>query len=241
MLYHHTWGTGDRRILLVHGLTSDSTIWNQLGPDLAERGYRVDAVDLPGHGQSPRAERYTIDLLATTLAEWADSRRYEAAVGHSLGGLAIAAAAARLTLGSAVYLDPAWRAQQPGWTEMFRSRKNWTLADVAAQSPRWNAHQIADKHAMLERWDPDTVDITHEFAGWPVSPPTRPSLVLRADPSMTITDDHAERLHTAGFTVATIPDAGHVIHYDRYAETLQALDAWLAHAGKANIGRIPVS
>ncbi|MGH2816717.1 MAG: alpha/beta hydrolase, partial [Actinomycetota bacterium] len=40
--------------VLVHGVTSSSRTWWRVGPALAERGFRVLAVDLRGHGASPR-------------------------------------------------------------------------------------------------------------------------------------------------------------------------------------------
>jgi pimeloyl-ACP methyl ester carboxylesterase len=52
--------------VLVHGVTSSSRTWWRVGPALAERGYRVLAVDLRGHGASPRpvAGLSTADLAA---------------------------------------------------------------------------------------------------------------------------------------------------------------------------------
>jgi pimeloyl-ACP methyl ester carboxylesterase len=40
--------------VLVHGVTSSSRTWWRVGPALARRGLRVLAVDLRGHGASPR-------------------------------------------------------------------------------------------------------------------------------------------------------------------------------------------
>jgi pimeloyl-ACP methyl ester carboxylesterase len=85
--------------VLVHGVTSSSRTWWRVGPALVERGYRVLAVDLRGHGASPRAVAglSTADLAAdvaeTVAAELAadppGSPRpaVELLVGHSLGAL----------------------------------------------------------------------------------------------------------------------------------------------------------
>lgn len=54
-LHTTTWGSGDRIALLVHGLMADHRTWRRVGPALSERGYRVVAVDLRGHGASGRA------------------------------------------------------------------------------------------------------------------------------------------------------------------------------------------
>jgi pimeloyl-ACP methyl ester carboxylesterase len=51
--------------VLVHGVTSSSRTWWRVGPALADRGFRVLAVDLRGHGSSLRT---TAGLAATDLA-----------------------------------------------------------------------------------------------------------------------------------------------------------------------------
>jgi pimeloyl-ACP methyl ester carboxylesterase len=51
--------------VLVHGVTSSSRTWWRVGPALARRGFRVLAVDLRGHGASPRP---VADLAAADLA-----------------------------------------------------------------------------------------------------------------------------------------------------------------------------
>src|SRR5690242_517474 len=118
-LYVHEWEPGDvgagRGVaLLVHGITGDSGSWWQVGPELAARGYHVYAPHLRGHGHSPRALPYTLqdwaeDLVASVPAE------PDLAIGHSLGGLVIAAAVDRLRPARVVYEDPAWFA--PALTE----------------------------------------------------------------------------------------------------------------------------
>jgi pimeloyl-ACP methyl ester carboxylesterase len=56
--------------VLVHGVTSSSRTWWRVGPALAERGYRVLAVDLRGHGASPRTEAgLSVADLADDVAE----------------------------------------------------------------------------------------------------------------------------------------------------------------------------
>ncbi|WP_377271227.1 alpha/beta fold hydrolase [Peterkaempfera sp. SMS 1(5)a] len=55
-LHTREWGTGERLAILVHGMMSDHRTWHRLGPLLADRGYRVIAVDLRGHGLSRRGD-----------------------------------------------------------------------------------------------------------------------------------------------------------------------------------------
>ena len=85
--------------MLVHGVTSSSRTWWRTGPALAERGYRVLAVDLRGHGVSPRTQAgLSVSDLADDVAETVEAGTATAAgavpvvrvdllVGHSLGAL----------------------------------------------------------------------------------------------------------------------------------------------------------
>ena len=60
--------------VLVHGITGWWRTWWRVGPALADRGWRVIAVDLRGHGTSPRidgvatAESLADDVAATIEA-----------------------------------------------------------------------------------------------------------------------------------------------------------------------------
>jgi pimeloyl-ACP methyl ester carboxylesterase len=76
-------------VVLVHGLASDSDTWDRAIVPLAERGLRVIALDLIGHG---RSDRPTVGYLLEDFAALLDA--FFAAVGvgratvggHSLGG-----------------------------------------------------------------------------------------------------------------------------------------------------------
>jgi pimeloyl-ACP methyl ester carboxylesterase len=85
--------------VLVHGVTSSSRTWWRTGPALAERGYRVLAVDLRGHGVSPRTQAglsvadladdvaETVEAATATAAGAVPVVRVDLLVGHSLGAL----------------------------------------------------------------------------------------------------------------------------------------------------------
>lgn len=93
-----TRGSGEPTIVLVHGWVSDRTVWrNQVGVLAASN--RVVTLDLPGCGRSgaQRAD-WSVDALGDDIARVADALglRRIVLVGHSLGGQACLAAAARL-------------------------------------------------------------------------------------------------------------------------------------------------
>ncbi|MEV6179074.1 alpha/beta fold hydrolase [Streptomyces sp. NPDC052016] len=106
-LHTREWGTGERVAVLVHGIMADHRTWHDLVPVLTDRGYRVLAVDLRGHGASARGA-YAPRLFAEDLLDTLP-RRPELALGHSLGALALALAVEELAPARAVYSEPAWR------------------------------------------------------------------------------------------------------------------------------------
>jgi pimeloyl-ACP methyl ester carboxylesterase len=87
------WPTGKTGppVLLLHGGGADSAelSWGEVGPALAEAGYRVIAPDLPGFGQSPRADwPLTQERLVRHVGELVDALGLTdyAIAGLSLGG-----------------------------------------------------------------------------------------------------------------------------------------------------------
>src|SRR5918998_552832 len=94
-LASHEWspsgadGTEERgTAVLVHGVAGWHRTWWRVGPALAERGWRVVAVDQRGHGRSPRlAGSVTVADWAADLAAFVEGQGPPVMlVGHSLGG-----------------------------------------------------------------------------------------------------------------------------------------------------------
>jgi pimeloyl-ACP methyl ester carboxylesterase len=89
-LSYDEYGSGDRPVVLIHGLLMNRHMFERLGPALAERGHRVIALDLLGHGRSDRPEdlqRYSMPLFAYQVNALLDHLDLETAVvgGTSLG------------------------------------------------------------------------------------------------------------------------------------------------------------
>jgi pimeloyl-ACP methyl ester carboxylesterase len=222
------WGTGERVAVLIHGISSDSSSWRRLGPELAARGYRALAPDLRGHGLSPRGayspQSWAADVLESVPA------RPDLALGHSLGGMILAVAVERLRPERAIYEDPAWHLTQERHevgSRGFVAQKSWGRDEVVRANPRWSPEDIDAKIGALDRWDPDTA--VHNGAPWDHRPgaPVVPSLVLLADPSQLIPPADAERLRRAGFEVRVVSGAGHSIHRDDYEGFVRSFDDWL--------------
>ena len=86
-LTYRTGGSGPV-LLLIHGITNDSTTWDDVVPWLVEH-YTVVAPDLLGHGRSakPRTD-YSLGAHANAMRDLLGLLAHErvTVVGHSLGG-----------------------------------------------------------------------------------------------------------------------------------------------------------
>ena len=158
-LHTVTKGSGSP-IVFIHGLGTSSAGWDTCMSLLADR-YRVVAVDLLGHGQSPvldDPEEYTRDRTLADLDDLlAELDEPAVLVGHSLGGyLALAYAATRpdATRGIVVintgpgYRDPEKR---EAWNE--RSRRNAHRFGVPEQVTTMNLQEdsvVMDRVAEMQ-------------------------------------------------------------------------------------------
>jgi pimeloyl-ACP methyl ester carboxylesterase len=78
--------------MLVHGVTSSTRTWWRVGPWFAENGWRAVAVDLRGHGASPRMQGGDdLDDLAADVYEtvFEPAGTADVLLGYSLGALVV--------------------------------------------------------------------------------------------------------------------------------------------------------
>lgn len=101
-----SWGEGPN-VLLVHGWSSRAARFRVIAPALVSAGYRVIAYDHPAHGESPGKRTSLVEVSATLMEVASQTGPLHAAVGHSLGGAAIAVGLSRgLELKRAVLIAP---------------------------------------------------------------------------------------------------------------------------------------
>jgi alpha-beta hydrolase superfamily lysophospholipase len=101
IVYADIYGTGDRAVVLAHGMKFDKGSWKQQAVQLAAGGFRVAAIDFRGYGKShggpnskaPREEMY-LDVLAAATYLRGHGAKSVAVLGASMGGGASAAAVA---------------------------------------------------------------------------------------------------------------------------------------------------
>ena len=78
-------------VIMIHGVAASLHDWDDLSPELAKEGYASYALDLLGHGDSPRLDSraYQMDWLFEHFLNWMNSLHLTQPailVGHSLGG-----------------------------------------------------------------------------------------------------------------------------------------------------------
>lgn len=230
-------------VVLVHGLTDAGITW----PDLVRHWggtWRILAVDLRGHGASPRfTEAELADthaVMVTDLVEYLGTLGAPAiVVGHSLGGnLAIHAALARPDLVRALVLeDPAKPGPRPVSEEQFVAQNEAMIAavvaDPAAEVARmgretpWSAAEIA---AWAEsKQQVDGRYLRHVSVGAPAweelfEALPRPTLLVVPEGADMAPGPVANPL----LTRVVVEGAGHCVRRDRPERYHRAVDAFLA-------------
>lgn len=93
-------------VVMVHGMMFDHRIWQPVATELA-RDHNVIAVDLPGHGQSPKRDQYSWPALVDELAALAGDQPGgpPVIVGHSAAALLATAYAAEHPARAVVNVD----------------------------------------------------------------------------------------------------------------------------------------
>ena len=91
------WTDAGPCVVFVHGALNDHSVWTLLARWYAHHGYRVLAVDQPGHGRSDGPPLASVEALADWLLALLDAAGVRSAhlVGHSMGSLIALEAASR--------------------------------------------------------------------------------------------------------------------------------------------------
>lgn len=251
---YRAWGKpGDPVAVLVHGGAAHAGWWDHVAPHLADTN-RVVAIDLSGHGDSDRRERYSLDAWATEVLAVAtaegDSR--PVVFGHSMGGF-VALTVAKVfgdRVKGVVAIDSPVREASPeakAWLESTRhvpGNKVYPTLEVILQRFRTlpeddstrdyiRAHIAAGSVCEVEggwswKFDP------HIFFRSQMEPeelaeaPCKVALIRgeRGMATLDITTDVAERLG-GDVPVTVIRDAGHHIMLEQPIALIAALQTLL--------------
>ena len=148
--------------LLIHGLSSSSSAWRYLAPQLVADGYYVLAPDLLGHGQSPRSDEYSVERFAEAIKNEIRDSPVDLIIGHSLGGLIATFLKDDLYPRKMVLLDPVLKLPPTkllvGTTQkIFKETVTDRLGLLQKSRKSWPAEAHEYEKVNYANWDNHTV------------------------------------------------------------------------------------
>jgi pimeloyl-ACP methyl ester carboxylesterase len=243
--------------VLVHGITGWWRTWWRVGPALAEHGWRVIAVDLPGHGGSPSIEgMITRDEAVAELAATIEALRIapvDVIIGHSLGAAVVMdlthrrpELARRVVLedppGTDRSVDVPFQEQLQREVHAARERPEDEIARMLAENATWLEEDARQNVDGLQRCDITGISASiRSGMGSRVSALVAelrvPALYLlaAADGRSAIGGEQRAQL------LAGVPsgsralqlDSGHTIHRDRFDDYMATVLDWLDEVRRA--------
>ena len=147
-------GTGSP-VILIHGIASSYHNWDDLVPELVQEGFSCHALDLLGHGDSPKpASRfYQMEWMVQHFSGWIKSLHLtEPAIliGHSLGGYLALEYARRVPAWtrSLVLVDPLYSLSQLPLLLRRTYRSSQLSHFIIGRTPPWMFRLIVDMTSM---------------------------------------------------------------------------------------------
>ncbi len=142
-------------VVLVHGLSSSLHDWDMLVPGLVQAGYATYAVDLLGHGDSPKpgVPLYQMEWLVDHFITWLQGLALPSApvlIGHSLGGFIVLEYARRFpdSVRGLILVDPFYSQEQLPWSMRLAYSHPGATMYFMEHTPAW-----------LVRWAIDVMSI----------------------------------------------------------------------------------
>ncbi|MDI1460373.1 alpha/beta hydrolase [Catellatospora sp. KI3] len=148
----HRDGSGEP-FLLVHGLSSNARLWDEVAGHLAAAGHPSWSVDLRGHGESDAPEHgydtgTAADDLAAIIAALGLAR--PVVVGQSWGGNVVVRLAAKHP-----HLPGSLGLVDGGWIDLPAMFPDWAACEAALRPGDIDGRPAADLRGWLESSHPD--------------------------------------------------------------------------------------
>ena len=152
----------DREFLLVHGLSSNARLWDQVAARLAAAGHEATAIDLRSHGESDAPDDgYDTATAADDVASIAATLGIKGAViaGQSWGGnVVLRLAAEHPDVAAALALVDG------GWFSPSDEFDSWELAERRMRPPDVDGRPAEQMRAVMRaahpRWSDSAIDAT---------------------------------------------------------------------------------
>lgn len=254
---HDLGGPADAPVLALFHANGDS---GRCWPDAAyrwSRAYRLFGVDMRGHGASPRFTvaqleapgDVFVDDTINVLSQLRREGRPLGAVGHSLGGAALTAAAARIRglADALVLVDPPWDtpvilgprravgAERRVEVVGYQRDPAGALASLREREPDW-------PDAEYQPWVDAKLDLDLDYVetgggrpgtAWTqsVSRISTPTLLVTGDEDVIVgaaSRGVVAEIGNPAVEVVVVPGAGHYVRHQRTAAFHAVVDPWLA-------------
>lgn len=139
-------------VIMVHGLAASLHDWDMLLPELLTREYASYALDLLGHGKSPKPGKfdyYTSDSVFAHMSDWINSLELDEPIiliAHSLGGYLSLRFALRNPerVRALILVNPFYSQSQLPSRLHFLLRRPLFNARVIERTPYWLFRIVAD-------------------------------------------------------------------------------------------------
>jgi lipase len=258
LLQLHEWGDpGAPPVVCVHGVNAHGRRFRRLAEERLAQRFRVLAPDLRGHGGSEWEPPWTIATHVHDLLETVDDAgvRSAAWIGHSFGGRLVLELAAHDPgrIERAVLLDPAIQLLPHvgfDFAERERAERAYDQPedaiaerlDSGARTPRAfleeenreHLVQHADGKFRFRYCQAAVVSMYGELCTPPPAPETlrMPALLVHAGQFGLVRQDQLEEYERAlgdRLVVVEVP-GGHIVYWDAYDETADAVMRFLEDA-----------
>ncbi len=225
-LHASSTGAGPRSAFLVHGMLGSAESWWRVSDALVESGFRVVALDLPGHGRSAPDRNASIESVARDIAAaaaaFSGEGAFDIAIGHSFGGLVLASAAPQIRAKRFVFVDAPFSTR--GGRDVDQTRCEYEAEAAGRTSsqlrlrPDFTARDVEVEARAAELFDPATAASIAAGTGGRCWPPAG-SLVIRAEASDYVTPAVADDLRGRDLDVVSFAGAKHTVwrtHFDAF-------------------------
>ena len=192
------------KFLLIHGLNDSPFVWRDVANRLADRGFDVRAILLPGHGNTPKAQ------LSISYKDWLKSAREHIRLyqqpdqdfyigGFSIGGvIATLLATENDAIDGLLLFSPAYRAKMQSklrWAGLYSLFKPWVFGGMIIEDnpAKYNSIPIngasqyyKTTRALKRRWPKHALNI--------------PVLVVASANDSVVDIEQMKRVVAKGFT-----------------------------------------
>lgn len=213
--------------LLIHGMSSMSRTWDDTVVYLLRHDFNVVTVELEGHGDSARLDRYSFDGWIDSIVAQLEGfkvGKLDLIVGHSLGGLLAAGVVGRVPTDKVIFIDPLL-AVPPAMVRMvvkrmLKMKVAENLNDLMVKFPDRDPQLLLHEYEAIRKWDVKCLEALKPHDGWAIvkqffALDEKPdSVLVRPASSVLIPKRKAKFFAEHGVQVVTVDNVGHGVHLD---------------------------